>query len=226
MDTPSPELNAYRLLHDRLSDMIEGGRLSESDIPDDYQALVESLASIVGIVGNTETPKAEELGTYPYADIASLHITHDDWRKLNEMALETAHGGANYVGVTVYETGHILLVGGGMDDPEEFETVKARTGFSDALLDILKECSVREIFLLRIDEDGAIYANRPQFEWDEEEVPSHSCDCCGKQLTDDELASTWPDIDKLSERLNPGSIVPSGTCPECGSLCYLIGEAE
>ena len=30
-------------LHDMLSDMIEGGRLTEGDIPDDYAALVEQL---------------------------------------------------------------------------------------------------------------------------------------------------------------------------------------
>ena len=36
-------LNAYFELHDMLSDMIEGGRLTEGDIPDDYAALVERL---------------------------------------------------------------------------------------------------------------------------------------------------------------------------------------
>ena len=36
-------LNAYFKLHDRLSDMIEGGRLTEGDIPEDYAALVEQL---------------------------------------------------------------------------------------------------------------------------------------------------------------------------------------
>lgn len=33
----------YERLHDGLSDMIEGGRLTEADIPDDYQWLVETL---------------------------------------------------------------------------------------------------------------------------------------------------------------------------------------
>ena len=36
-------LNAYFTLHDMLSSMIEGGQLTESDIPDDYAALVEQL---------------------------------------------------------------------------------------------------------------------------------------------------------------------------------------
>lgn len=36
-------LEAYFDLHDMLSDMIEGGRLTEADIPDDYQALLEQI---------------------------------------------------------------------------------------------------------------------------------------------------------------------------------------
>ena len=36
-------LNPYFELHDMLSDMIEGGRLAEGDIPDDYAALVDLL---------------------------------------------------------------------------------------------------------------------------------------------------------------------------------------
>lgn len=41
----APELlTAYGKLHDMLSEMIESGRLKESDIPDDYRAVVEQLA--------------------------------------------------------------------------------------------------------------------------------------------------------------------------------------
>ena len=36
-------LNAYFELHDMLSDMIEAGRLTEGDIPEDYAAIVEQL---------------------------------------------------------------------------------------------------------------------------------------------------------------------------------------
>lgn len=39
-------LGDYRRLHDMLSDMIEGGRLKEADIPDDYEAIVEQLAKL------------------------------------------------------------------------------------------------------------------------------------------------------------------------------------
>ena len=35
----------YEKLHDGLSDMIEDGRLTEMDIPDDYQWLVETLVA-------------------------------------------------------------------------------------------------------------------------------------------------------------------------------------
>lgn len=45
----SKELAAYHRLHDFLSDMIEGGRLTESDIPDDYQAVVEALVVCGGM---------------------------------------------------------------------------------------------------------------------------------------------------------------------------------
>lgn len=37
-------LVAYRALHDGLSDMIESGRLTEADCPDDYAWLVDRLA--------------------------------------------------------------------------------------------------------------------------------------------------------------------------------------
>ena len=43
---PIEVLRQYALLHDGLSDMIEGGRLKESDVPDDYKWLVESLAKV------------------------------------------------------------------------------------------------------------------------------------------------------------------------------------
>ncbi len=37
-------LNDYLEFHDGLSEMIESGRLTESDIPDDYDWLVEKLS--------------------------------------------------------------------------------------------------------------------------------------------------------------------------------------
>jgi len=39
----------YRALHDGLADMVESGRLTEGDIPDDYQWLVDSLARLAGL---------------------------------------------------------------------------------------------------------------------------------------------------------------------------------
>lgn len=44
---------SYHELHDGLSDMIESGRLTAADIPDDYEWLVESLAYLA----NVSTPK-------------------------------------------------------------------------------------------------------------------------------------------------------------------------
>jgi maltose-binding protein MalE len=45
----SRKLDLYRKLHDGLSDMIESGRLKESDIPDDYLWLVQILEKAGGM---------------------------------------------------------------------------------------------------------------------------------------------------------------------------------
>jgi hypothetical protein len=42
-------LEVYCQLHDRLSDMIEEGRLTESDISDDYQWLVGKLVDCASL---------------------------------------------------------------------------------------------------------------------------------------------------------------------------------
>ncbi len=47
---------------------------------------------------------------------------------------------------------------------------------------------------------------------------THQCDNCGKVFTADELC----DVEDFSMRVEPGGIVPSGECPECGALCYPI----
>lgn len=39
--------DAYARLHDFVSDCIEGGRINETDLPDDYQALVEACVDCV-----------------------------------------------------------------------------------------------------------------------------------------------------------------------------------
>lgn len=44
--TDAKLLDGYKRLHDGLSDMIEGGRLREEHIPDDYKWLVEALAQL------------------------------------------------------------------------------------------------------------------------------------------------------------------------------------
>jgi hypothetical protein len=44
VDQQAEELVLYHKLHDGLSDMIEGGRLREADIPVDYLWLVKLLA--------------------------------------------------------------------------------------------------------------------------------------------------------------------------------------
>lgn len=43
-------LRQYEKLHDGLSEMIESGRLTAADVPNDYQWIVETLASLAGEV--------------------------------------------------------------------------------------------------------------------------------------------------------------------------------
>ncbi len=53
--------------------------------------------------------------------------------------------------------------------------------------------------------------------------PTDQCDYCGwKGIPKIELG----DIPDLYERLDPGSIVPSGECPKCGALCYPITKPK
>ena len=42
-DQKNDLLNQYQKLHDGLSDMVESGRLTQADIPDDYHWLVEKM---------------------------------------------------------------------------------------------------------------------------------------------------------------------------------------
>ena len=42
-DALRKSLKEYRRLHDFLSDAIEGGRLTEADVPDDYHAFIHQL---------------------------------------------------------------------------------------------------------------------------------------------------------------------------------------
>lgn len=44
LEAVSAMREAYGRLHDFLSEAIEGGRLRECDVPDDYQAFIEQLA--------------------------------------------------------------------------------------------------------------------------------------------------------------------------------------
>ncbi|MBT3381180.1 MAG: hypothetical protein HN742_11200 [Lentisphaerae bacterium] len=54
-----------------------------------------------------------------------------------------------------------------------------------------------------------------------------TCDNCGKTFGNEgELEHRLPDIPGLGSRLDPGGIVPGGTCPECGSLVYPAGPDQ
>ena len=47
---------------------------------------------------------------------------------------------------------------------------------------------------------------------------THVCDNCQKTWEDEELAEIHDPV----ERIDPGGVVPSGECPECGALCYPV----
>lgn len=45
----------------------------------------------------------------------------------------------------------------------------------------------------------------------------HQCDNCGERYSDVDLHP----IQDLEQRIDPGSVVPSGECPKCGALTYI-----
>ena len=49
----------------------------------------------------------------------------------------------------------------------------------------------------------------------------HICDSCSLVHTAEALNG----INGLAERLEPGGVVPSGECPDCGALCYPVEKA-
>ncbi len=62
----------------------------------------------------------------------------------------------------------------------------------------------------------------PRFDEDEDEPedepePVHVCENCNWQGPEDELG----EIQHIGQRLDPGSEVPSGECPDCGALAYI-----
>lgn len=67
-------LKAYRLLHRQLSDMVEGGRLTEADCPDDYEAVVRSLTDIVAL----DPSNGWELGGSPGFTECLLRAGHPE----------------------------------------------------------------------------------------------------------------------------------------------------
>ncbi len=46
------------------------------------------------------------------------------------------------------------------------------------------------------------------------------CDNCDWTGDEEVMGRTLLEVHQLAERLNPGSIVPHGECPECGAFCY------
>lgn len=53
----------------------------------------------------------------------------------------------------------------------------------------------------------------------------HQCANCQRTFNDDQIIPLVQ-IKDLGQRLDPGSVVPSGECPACGSLVYPVTEGS
>lgn len=51
------------------------------------------------------------------------------------------------------------------------------------------------------------------------------CDDCDWIGPESDLRCELGDIPDLCERLDPGGVVPSGECPECGALAYPVKKS-
>ncbi len=51
---------------------------------------------------------------------------------------------------------------------------------------------------------------------------THRCDNCSQE----HKAAALKGIDNLFERLEPGGVVPSGECPDCGALCFPVETVQ
>ena len=49
-----------------------------------------------------------------------------------------------------------------------------------------------------------------------------TCDNCNWTGDEADLRFDITDCPDLNDRLEPGSVVPAGECPECGSFAYLV----
>jgi hypothetical protein len=70
----------YQQLHDGLSDMIEGGRLKEADIPEDYAWLVRALEALAN-------PKPEDDRTQAIRKHAQATLAREGELEIDENAL-------------------------------------------------------------------------------------------------------------------------------------------
>lgn len=50
------------------------------------------------------------------------------------------------------------------------------------------------------------------------------CDNCQWQGDEDQIEISLMEVHRLAERLDPGSEVPVGECPECGAFAYVVAN--
>lgn len=51
------------------------------------------------------------------------------------------------------------------------------------------------------------------------------CDDCDREFAEEELVERFPNITDLMNRIEPGGVVPVGTC-RCGALAYPVKRAK
>ena len=116
-------LQRYTALHDGLSDMIEGGRLTHEMIPDDYDWLLLTLLDANGIANKAKTAKAFKIGQ----KVASLIVIIGDDDKEQERCFPV--GTKGHVLMHEENRTHVVFPDGVtnvFDDNELFTYIVAR----------------------------------------------------------------------------------------------------
>jgi hypothetical protein len=177
-----PITTSYAALHDGLSDMIEGGRITREHIPDDYEWLVESLAGLA----NAPSPSALELraalqaliglcdgasnlaelppmkraiamieGTPKHETMIVLVISTEHITRSTMMELEAAEDRARLV----WSHGCIVFV------PTDQQAEDNEAGDNADLVAVFSYCRAHGYEWVRFDSDGPTIDGLPVYEW-------------------------------------------------------------
>ena len=125
-----------------------------------------------------------------------------------------------------YLTGVLAAIG---EDPQQ-SCSRRFAAVTDVLVKVIEAAGAagRAIGRGRCPEDEELrYKSRPPRTSRRDGISDLECDNCGTAFSaENELDHVFPNIPDLVSRLDPGGIVPSGTCPACGSLVYVTAETR